>query len=168
MLAAIMFTAVACDDDDDNDNPTNVTAEIDKQFLLKASDGSLFEVNAGQVAGSKGTSAAIQDFGEEMVEDHTEINQEIGAIANGLNVDLPVTLSNEMQLKLDTLSALSGMAFDTTFIKMMVSSHVQTVSLFETQATSSSNTEIKAWTSDKLPELREHLERARALQDSIQ
>ena len=167
MLAALMLATVACDDDD-NDDVTNVTAEMDKQFLLNAADGSLFEVNAGQVATSKGTSASITNYGQEMVDDHTKATQELGALANNNNVDLPTTLSDKMQQKLDTLSALSGMAFDTTYIKMMVSSHLETINLFETEATSSQNNELKAWSSDKPPELREHLERARSLKDSIQ
>ena len=167
MFAALMLATVACDDKDEDD-VTNVTAEVDKQFLLNASDGSLFEVNAGQVATSKGTSASIQNFGQEMVDDHTEMTQEIGALANNNNVDLPTTLSDKMQLKLDTLSALSGMAFDTTYIKMMVSSHLETVDLFEKQAATSQNNELKAWSADRLPELRGHLDRAKSLRDSIQ
>ncbi|MCE7064211.1 DUF4142 domain-containing protein [Dyadobacter sp. CY326] len=166
VITAMMLAAAGCNDDDDNNGSTEVIAEMDKQFLLTAADGGLFEVNAGQVASSEGTVTAIKNYGQDMVGDHTEMNKELMSLADKNDVDLPTTLSNKMQLKLDTLSGISGTAFDTTYVKMMVTSHLETVNLFETQSINGRSAELKSWAAEKLPELRAHLEMARSLKDS--
>ncbi|SKB92773.1 DUF4142 domain-containing protein [Dyadobacter psychrophilus] len=163
--ALLILAAFACDDDPTG---TNVPAEMDEQFMLTAFDGGLFEVNAGQVASSKGTTSAIKDFGQQLLDDHTDINQELMKVSKDADLDLPTTLSNAKQQQLDTLSGLSGIAFDTTYIKMMVSTHEEIVNLYEIQATTGRNVDLKAFASDKLPKLRAHLETAKSMKDSIQ
>ncbi|MCF2487224.1 DUF4142 domain-containing protein [Dyadobacter sp. CY347] len=165
IAAALLFANVACDDDTAG---TDVTAELDKQFMLSASDGGLFEINAGQVASSNGTTTALKAFGQQMLDEHTDIKQALMKIAKDANVDLPTTLSNAKQQKLDSLSALSGIAFDTTYIKMVAISHEEAVNLYEIQATSARNIDLKAFAADNLPRLRAHLEKARSMRDSIQ
>ncbi|MCE7071193.1 DUF4142 domain-containing protein [Dyadobacter sp. CY327] len=165
LAAALSFATVACDDDTTG---TNAPAELDKQFMLAASDGGLFEINAGQVASSKGTTQTIKQFGQEMLDDHTSIKQELMKIAKDANVDLPTTLSSGKQQKLDSLSELSGIAFDTTYIKMVTISHEEAVNLYEIQDKSASNVQLKTFAADKLPRLKAHLEKAKAMRDSIQ
>ncbi|MCF0042690.1 DUF4142 domain-containing protein [Dyadobacter fanqingshengii] len=164
-FAALILSAVACDDETTS---SDVPAEMDKQFMLAAFDDGLFEVNAGQVASSKGTTSVITDFGGQLLDDHTVINQELMQLAKEVNLDLPTTLSNAKQQKLDTLSGLSGMAFDTTYIKMMVSTHEGSINLYEIQATTGRNVTLKTFASDNLTKLRAHLETAKSMKDSIQ
>lgn len=163
--AALMLSAVACEDDNAS---SNVPAELDKQFMLSAFDKSLFEVNAGQVASSKGTTSVINNFGEQLLKDHTDINQELMLLAKDVKLNLPTTLSNAKQQKLDTLSGLSGMAFDTTYIKMVAGTHEEIVNLYEVQATTARNVNLKTFASDQLPKLRVHLDTAKSMKDSIQ
>ncbi|MCF0063624.1 DUF4142 domain-containing protein [Dyadobacter chenwenxiniae] len=163
--AAMMFAGIACNDDTAS---TDVPAEMDKQFILSASDAGLFEVNAGQVASSKGTTSVIKGFGKQLLDKHTEINQELMKLANNANVDLATTLPDARQQQLDTLSGLTGMAFDTTYIKMMVSTHEEIVNLYEIQAATGGNPDLKTFASDKLSGLRAHLETAKSIRDSIQ
>ena len=165
IAASLMLTVLACDDDTAS---TDIPAEMDKQFMLAAFDDGLFQINAGQVASSKGTTKVIKDFGQQLLDDHTDINQELMKLSKDDNVDLPTTLSNDKQQRLDTLSGLSGIAFDTTYIKMMVGTHEEIVNLYEVQTTTGRNAELKAFASDKLSKLRTHLETARSMKDSIQ
>jgi len=166
-LIAIMMAAIACSDDSTEDI-SDISAEMDKRFLLNASDRSLFEVNAGQVALSKGASATIKDYGKSMLNDYTDINQELQTLARQNNVSITNTLSSEMQQRLDTLSGLSGIALDSVYARIMVTTHSETVQLYETQATIGRSVDIKTWASDKLVQLRHHLETARALKDTVQ
>lgn len=163
--AALMLSAVACEDDTASGD---LPAELDKQFMLSAFDNGLFEVNAGQVASSKGTTSVISGFGEQLLKDYTDINQELMLLAKDADLDLPTTLSNAKQQKLDTLSGLSGIAFDTTYIKMVVSTHEEIVNLYEVQATTARNASLKTFASDQLPKLRGHLDSAKSMKDSVQ
>jgi len=161
-----MLTTVACDDDDD-DNNNNAIAEVDRQFVVSAADGNLFEVNSGQVASSKGTNTNVKTYGQMMVTDHTAASQELMTLAGKKDVDIPTTLSDAKQDKLDSLASLTGVRFDSVYVNMMVVSHMETVNLFEKESTSGTDNELKTWAASKLPALRHHLEMAEALKDSL-
>lgn len=165
LMSVLMLTTVACNDDDDDDN--NTIAQVDRQFVLSAADGNLFEINSGQVASSKGTAPRIKSYGQMMVTDHTAASQELMSLANKKNVEIPTTLSDAKQDKLDSLAAVSGAAFDSIYINMMVVSHMETVNLFERESTGGADSELKSWAASKLPALRQHLEMAEALKDSL-
>jgi putative membrane protein len=174
MLMAGMFVAVSCDDDDD-DNMEVTLPEADRNFVLNAADGGMFEVMAGQMAVAKGDSVrtgmvmatdsmTIKSFGQMMITDHTKANNELKAMADDKDVDLPTTLSSAKQQKLDSLSAASGAGFNLMYAKMMVSAHRETISLFETEASNGQDNDLKSWASATLPTLRHHLEMAEMLQ----
>jgi putative membrane protein len=166
-IIASLLAITACEDPNEN-NDARLVGEVDKKFVLDAADAGLFEVNAGQVASAKASNADIKSYGELMVEDHYKINQELGAVAKTKGLEIPTTLSNEKQGMLDSLASMSGMTFDTIYVNMMVSSHTATVNLFETEAANGVDEELKSWASSRLPVLREHLEKAKALKDATQ
>ena len=171
-LAALLLISVSCKDDDDDD--TVVIAESDRTFINNAADGGMFEVKAGELAVSKGDSIAavmdtltVKSFGRLMINDHTKANNELKALADKKNADVPDNLSTAKQQKIDSLNAVTGTAFNRLYAKMMVASHQETVNLFQTQAASGADSELKSWASSKLPTLQHHLEMARMMQDSI-
>jgi len=176
ILVAGMFVAVSCDDDD-NENVVTIP-EADRTFAINAADGGMFEVRAGEMAVAKGDSSAtgmvmggdsmsIKSFGQMMITDHTKANDELKGIANPKGIDLPTTLSNAKQLKLDSLNAASGAAFSTMYAKMMVASHQETVALFEKQSSGGQDAELKTWATQKLPTLEHHLEMAEMIYDEV-
>jgi putative membrane protein len=177
MLAAGIYGAVGCSDDDDNSQP--MVPEADRMFVINAADGGMFEVKAGELAVAKGDSTAtgvvmgsdsmsIKSFGRMMITDHTMANNELKGIADAKMVEVPTTLSSTKQKMLDSLNAVSGTAFNMMYARMMVKSHVETVSLFEKQAGDGQDPELKAWASQKLPALRHHLEMATRMHDEIE
>ncbi|MCF0054525.1 DUF4142 domain-containing protein [Dyadobacter sp. CY356] len=178
-LSVMVFIAGACkDDDDDNqDDVTNAVTDKDRNFILNAADGGMFEVMAGQMAVTKGDSMynmvmtdsmSVRSFGQMMVTDHTTANNELKALADERQVTIPTTLTTAKQQKIDSLTAASGQAFNQMYIKMMVTSHQETINLFQTESTGGDDTEMKTWASGKLPTLQHHLEMAQMMQDSIQ
>jgi putative membrane protein len=177
MLLAGMFVAAACNDDDD-DNVGTTIPEADRMFVTNAADGGLFEVTAGELAVAKGDSTgtgmvmgsdsmSIKSFGQMMITDHSKANNELKTLADQKDVDVPTTLSATKQQMLDSLSAASGNAFNMMYAKMMVSSHQQTVALFEQQANNGQDAELKSWASQTLPTLRHHLEMAEMMYDEM-
>jgi len=175
MLAAGMFVAVSCDDDDEN---MVTVPEADRTFAISAADGGMFEVKAGEMAVAKGDSSAtgmvmgsdsmsIKSFGQMMITDHTKANNELKGIADPKDVDLPTTLSSAKQMKLDSLNAVSGAAFSTMYARMMVTSHQETIALFEKESSTGQDAELKSWATQKLPTLKHHLEMAEMMYDEM-
>ncbi|KQS30946.1 DUF4142 domain-containing protein [Dyadobacter sp. Leaf189] len=177
MLTAGMFVAVSCNDDDD-DNVGTMVPEADRMFVTNAADGGMFEVKAGEMAVAKGDTAgtgmvmgsdtmSIKSFGQMMITDHTKANNELKGIADPKKVEIPATLSAVKQKMLDSLNTASGAAFNMMYVRMMVASHKETVSLFEKQSNTGQDAELKSWASQKLPTLRHHLEMAEMMHDKM-
>ena len=76
-------------------------------------------------------------------------------------------LDQDHQAKLDKLKGLSGNQFDRTYVNMQVKAHEKAVSLFEDYAAAGENNDLKAWTADTLPTLKNHLKEANDLTAKI-
>jgi len=64
-----------------NTNPsTTPTMSVDKEtadFMVKAADGGMEEVEMGRAANSKATNARVKNFGQMMVDDHSKAGEEL-------------------------------------------------------------------------------------------
>src|SRR5437763_3834451 len=80
----------------------------DQQFMMKAAQGGMAEVQLGQLAKDHASSQSVKDFGQQMVDDHTQANNELKALAAQKNVTLPTDLSAEDKATMQRLSNLNG------------------------------------------------------------
>jgi len=53
----------------------------DQEFVLKASEGGMLEVELGNLAVKSGTSPKVKEYGKMMVKDHSKVNQELTQLA---------------------------------------------------------------------------------------
>src|ERR1700691_3689939 len=83
--------------------PDGGTQMQDKMFLHKASEGGMAEVQLGQLAAQKSSSAEVKQCGQQMVEDHTRLNEQMKPIADTLGVDAPKHLNKVDQGEYDKL-----------------------------------------------------------------
>jgi putative membrane protein len=92
-----------------------------------------------------------------MVTDHSKINDNLKEVAGKMNVQLPSTISKKHKMVMDKLSALSGAAFDTAYVKEMVKDHKMDVAEFEKADKEVKNPDLKSFIDDSLPTLKDHL-----------
>ncbi|GAA5533432.1 DUF4142 domain-containing protein [Deinococcus aluminii] len=135
----------------------------DGLFLQAATGSNLFEIQAAQVALSKTGSDPVRAFAQHMVNDHTTAQNQVAALATRKGVPLPKMLPPELQLKLNTLSGLSGAAFDTAYAREMVLSHQLTVSLLQNEQAAGKDADVVALANQQLPIITQHLTEAQAL-----
>ena len=138
----------------------------DRDFLTEAAMGGLMEVELGHVAAQKGTSDAVKQFGQRMVDDHSKANAELQTLASSKGITLPTALDEKHQKDVTKLSSMSGAEFDRAYSKMMLSDHTKDVAAFEKQSTKGGDPDLKAFASKTLPTLQEHLQLAKALNGS--
>ena len=55
---------------------------------------------------------------------------------------------------------MNGMAFDSTYMAMIVKSHIETIDLFKTETVIGVDNDVKSFAAGKLPTLHHHLEKA--------
>ena len=135
----------------------------DRDFLMDAAMGGLMEVELGRVAAQQGTSEAVKQFGQRMVDDHSKANQELMTLATSKGITLPTTLDDKHREHVTKMSAMSGADFDREYSKMMLSDHRKDVSEFEKESTRGTDADLKAFATKTLPTLKEHLKMAEAL-----
>jgi putative membrane protein len=129
----------------------------DKQFLMKAAEGGLAEVQLGKLAVAKG-GAEVKDFGQKMVDDHTQINKEMGDVADQLGVMLPKKMNKEDQAEYDKLNGLSGDEFDKEYISYMIKDHRQDLRQFFMESRTAADQTLQEEVMKAAGMIRQHLQ----------
>lgn len=142
---------------------TGQRSTVDNDFLTKATEGGLKEVELGKLASQKASNADVKAFANRMVEDHGKTNAELARIA-GNSAPKPPADKLAPPAKLTTAT---GAEFDRAYMAEMVMAHQNTVALFEKQSREGQDEAIKRFVTEKLPTVRDHLEKARALQAKV-
>ena len=146
-------------------NSTNKDLKsADKSFARAAAQGGMAEVQMGKLAADKATTPALKAFAQRMVDDHSKANRQLTVIDRQIGITPPEGISAKEQAVYDSLSRLSGPAFDRAYTKVMVSDHQEDVKEFRKEASSGHNPELKEFASQTLPTLRSHLDTIRALE----
>lgn len=135
----------------------------DQKFMMDAARSGMMEVQLGQTAQQKASSAAVKELGKKIEQDHTQAGTELSALAKAKNVPLPADAGGEKAM-MDKMSSLSGTAFDKAYTKARVRDHKKDVKEFEREATNGIDSDVKAFAAKMLPILREHLRMAEGLE----
>ena len=137
----------------------------DAGFVVEAGQDGHAEVALGKLAQKNGSSAAVKEFGQRMVTDHSKAGAELGAIAKKLGMTPPDGPSDKHKAVYTKLAALTGDKFDSEYAQQMVNDHEKAVTLFQKEAKQGEAKELKDFAAKTLPALEEHLKMARALKD---
>lgn len=150
---------------------TTGTTNADREFVEDELAGGNAEVELGKLAQEKASHPDVKAFGAMMVRDHQEAAADLKPIAAKLNTSQAegksAAADNDLRDKMEDLSKLSGHDFDKKYIAEMIDDHEKDVRTLEDKAENASNAEIKAWASKTLPTVRQHLERARTLKETL-
>ncbi len=129
----------------------------DKKFLKDAAQGGMAEVALSKLAIQKGSSDAVKEYGQHMVDDHTKANSELMEVAQSKGVTLPSDLKPADKALQAKLSRLSGASFDKLYVSSMLKDHIKDVSDFKKEANRGKDADVKSFASKTLPTLQDHL-----------
>lgn len=139
----------------------------DRSFWTDAAQSGMAEVALGNLGSQKAQNERVKQFADQMVRDHTAVNEELKSVASGKNVALPADVSPKQKSTWDKLNGLSGTDFDREFMKVMVKDHQAAVKLFEKQSRSDGDADAKAFAAKHLPALQGHLQMAQTINSEI-
>ncbi|HEU4471834.1 MAG TPA: DUF4142 domain-containing protein [Flavisolibacter sp.] len=154
----------ACDKDEDDDNELNST---DRTFMTNVAMGNMAEVQAGQLAATKGTNPQVVQFGQHMVTEHTLAQTELRAMADSLGVALPTTVDAEHQALMVRLNGLSGYSFDTAYMNSQVRDHQKTLNIFQMEMNDGNHQRVRFYASKYMPHIQMHLQEAQSIRSSL-
>jgi len=127
-------------------------------FAVKAANGGMMEVELGKIAMTNAANTRVRAFGDMMVKDHSQANENLKTIANSLNIALPDSVSDDARKEIDKLKMKKGKDFDKAYVDMMVDDHKKDIDEFKKCASDCSDSTIKSFASNTLPVLEKHLD----------
>jgi putative membrane protein len=136
------------------------TMMSDQHFMKEAASGGMAEVELGQLAADKASSPEVKEFGQRMVKDHSQANDQLKQIAMQKGVTLPSSPSAKDEMTKKRLSNMSGDAFDQAYMKDMLKDHKADIAAFEKESTNGKDPDVKQFASQTLPTLKDHLKQA--------
>ena len=135
---------------------SNVSA-ADRAFIMKVSQGGMFEVEASKVANHKAREQDVVDLSVTEVHDHQLVGAKLMSIAQSLGISFPTTLNAGFQQRLDRLNSLSGAEFDDSYIKEMDAIHAIDVKAFASEAEHGRNSALRAFAHETVLIVRRHI-----------
>ncbi|MDQ0788156.1 putative outer membrane protein [Streptomyces sp. B3I7] len=118
--------------------PSGPLTEADRDFVVKVRAAGLWELPAGELALTKGTTAAVRTAGQHLVNGHATLDEADRKVAQQLNIALPNQASPQQQGFVTTLKADKGKQFDSDLANILRVTHGQ---IFSTIAKIRANTE---------------------------
>ncbi len=139
-----------------------------QSVLNKAAEEVQVEISLGQLAAQRAINAQVKEFGQHMVEDHKKASQQLELLALKHSVKLSPGKKHDLQQKLESLSYLSGHAFDREYMDYSIWDHETTVEEFRRNIGIVQDEDIKQWIILALPILEGHREKAHRVKYSLQ
>ena len=134
-----------------------------EMFVSKAMQGSLAEVQLGQLTLQKSNNPQVKEFAQRMIDDHTKLNEQMKPVAQQVGVKPPDQISKGDRKTIAKLQALSGSAYDQAYIKDMVKDHKQDLNEFQMEASSGQDQTVKDAANQGSKVIAQHLQMAQQM-----
>lgn len=181
MLALVAAASIAACAGDNNSRADDAAAgatgttgtagtstDLDRSWINDQLEDGDKEVRLGRLAQERGADADVRAFGAMMVEKHTMAGTDLKRIANRHNVPAGDNPAKKGEDEVERLSKLSGAEFDRAYLDLMVDEHEDAIDALEEKANDNDeHADVKEWATKTLPEVRQHLERARTLRERL-
>ncbi|HVH56756.1 MAG TPA: DUF4142 domain-containing protein [Vicinamibacterales bacterium] len=131
------------------------------------------DIDAGELAAARASSADVKKFGQQMVTDHKGVNKSAVDLATKLKVtpeenETSKALKAGGEKNVANLKTLKGAAFDQAYVDHEVAYHTQVIeALDKTLIPNAKNAELKALLVKVRPAFVAHLEHAKHIQSSL-
>lgn len=125
------------------------------------------EVMLARIALERAANPQVKEYAQMMASDHEKAGQELRQIASQAGVQVNAAEPDHDHTNVqEDLTKLSGRDFDRKYIDVMVDEHQEAVDELEKKADSASP-EVHGWVARTLPVVRQHLDRARQIKQTL-
>lgn len=160
-------------------SPISIQPETDADFMKKAAEVGVRDVETSRLAMAKSTNPDVKRFATRVAIDRSIANEELLRLAEirsvaldpaGLKVDLTLPVAADgraLTPAASQLSNLEGAAFDRAFLEHVITSTAEVIGLFDGTADHSKDQELKDWAERVHQTLQALLNRAKDVRDHL-
>ena len=141
----------------------NQPSAQDKMFVKTAMQGSMAEIQLGQLTLQKSQNDQVKQFAQRMIDDHGKLNDQMKPVAQQIGVDTPTDVAKKDKKVMAKLQGLSGSAYDQAYLKDMVKDHKQDLNEFQTEASSGQDQTVKDAANQGSKVIAQHLQMVQQL-----
>jgi putative membrane protein len=144
-----------------------VQGVADTAFVREVRTDNLLEIRLGNLAAKRSTNAAVKQFAQRMVTDHTAMGNEWAALANQLRLGTTSALDATQQQLVSQLSSVPAADFDRQYMSTMVQDHQINIATFQRLGPSAQQPALRQLAAKGLPTLEEHLTMAQQVANQV-
>jgi putative membrane protein len=128
----------------------------DSKLIFQMASSNIMEVRLGQMAQQKASNASVKQFGQRMVTDHTNLENQLTSLVSKNNTFQP-KMAKEAEAEVSRLEKLSGAEFDRQYMTSMIQHHQQDVSTLQSAGQTARSGEARQIIASALPVLQQHV-----------
>lgn len=167
---------------DTNRDARDVSSAARSWFEDRVKDN-IAEIKLGELAGQQAQLADVKAFGRQMVQDHTQANDELTQVGSQFNVVAPTDTDDKRRDKMNDLAKKQGTEFDRDYMDTMVDEHEHTLKALEDRVDKEGDRDnpsyapkktdnafearLNEWAAKTAPTVRMHLDKARQIKDTL-
>ena len=144
-------------------NSRTSTSSLDTEFITKAAQSDMTEIQTSQLALQKSKNKSVRDFAQMMIKQHTESSRQLKPIAMSKKVMLPKDIGSENTALLTSLKKVSGSKFDQAYMQGQVQAHTKTQAEYQKYLDQGQDPQLKAFATKISPLVAQHLQMAQKM-----
>jgi len=118
-------------------------SDLDKMFLMRASESNLAEIQQSELAVNKSSNPKVRAFAQKMISDHEMLEDNLKIFFEQDSVTPAATLNADHQAEYAKLKGLKGADFDNEYIRSMDMDHHMALAAFDTVIQNTEDSELK-------------------------
>jgi putative membrane protein len=139
----------------------------DAEFLRDAIADNVLEKRLGELAQSKSTDAAVKQYAQHLVSDHTIMENQWIALAARNGMTLKSGMGPRHKKKADRLEKLSGRDFDRAFMTTSIQNHQDYVEYFSKDGRATRSAQVRDLAANDLRSFELHLDQAKRIGEQV-
>lgn len=116
----------------------------DRAFLERALGVNELEVRLGRLAAERGSTPEVKAQGQKMVQNHTALGQELGALARQAGATGTAELSSDQRAAFDRVAAQPASGFDAEFRRTVDDGHVAELAMYRDEVGRAVSPDLRA------------------------
>jgi len=138
----------------------------DAAAMKQLAQANLNEIEGGKAAASKAQSPEVKQFAQKMVDDHTQMLNDLKSLAQQKGVSLPDSASIKDMAQMKLMERSSGAEFDKKYMDEMVKDHQKDAKDVQDLVGKAKDPDFKAAVQKASTKINEHLELAQRIASS--
>ena len=138
----------------------------DAAAMKQLAQANLNEIEGGKAAASKAQSPDVKQFAQKMVDDHTQMLNDLKALARQKSVSLPESVSLKDKAQMKMMERASGADFDKKYMEEMVKDHQKDLKEVQDLTAKTKDADFKAALQKASGKITEHLQLAQRIANS--